>query len=89
MADKEKKTYRQWRIGSTEQIKNTLQRLVNAVGNHSMDEKTVRLMTEIIKVRISLQKNVELENEIQEIKDIVYNNVNSYEEYKEYDEDED
>ena len=89
MADNEKKTYRQWRIGNTEQIKNTLQRLVNAVGNHTMDEKTVRLMTEIIKVRISLQKNVELENEIQEIKDIVYNNVNSYEEYKEYDEDED
>ena len=88
MADNEKKTYRQWRIGSTEQIKNTLQRLVNAVGNHTMDEKTVRLMTEIIKVRISLQKNVELENEIQEIKDIVYNNVNSYEEYEEYDEDE-
>ena len=72
MAEKEKKTYKQFRIGSTEQIKNTLQRLINAVGNGTMDEKSVRLMNEIIKTRLALQKNIDLEAEIQELKDIVY-----------------
>lgn len=72
MADKEKKTYKQFRIGNTDQIKNTLQRLINAVGNGTMDEKSVRLMNEIIKTRLALQKNIDLEAEIQELKDIVY-----------------
>ena len=72
MAEKEKKTYKQFRIGSTEQIKNTLQRLINAVGNGTMDEKSVRLMNEIIKTRLALQKNIDLEAEIQELKDIIY-----------------
>ena len=72
MAKEEKKTYKQFRIGSTEQIKNTLQRLINAVGNGTMDEKSVRLMNEIIKTRLALQKNIDLEAEIQELKDIVY-----------------
>ena len=68
----EKKTYKQFRIGNTEQIKNTLQRLINAVGNGTMDEKSVRLMNEIIKTRLALQKNIDLEAEIQELKDIIY-----------------
>lgn len=72
MAKEEKKTYKQFRIGSTDQIKNTLQRLINAVGNGTMDEKSVRLMNEIIKTRLALQKNIDLEAEIQELKDIVY-----------------
>lgn len=72
MAKEEKKTYKQFRIGSTDQIKNTLQRLINAVGNGTMDERSVRLMNEIIKTRLALQKNIDLEAEIQELKDIVY-----------------
>ena len=72
MAKEEKKTYKQFRIGNTDQIKNTLQRLINAVGNGTMDEKSVRLMNEIIKTRLALQKNIDLEAEIQELKDIIY-----------------
>ena len=90
MAEKEKKTYKQFRIGTTDQIKNTLQRLINAVGNGTMDERSVRLMNEIIKTRLALQKNIDLEAEIQELKDIVYGNNTNYEEYTEYkDEDDD
>ena len=89
MAEKEKKTYKQFRIGSTEQIKNTLQRLINAVGNGTMDEKSVRLMNELIKTRLALQKNIDLEAEIQQLKDIVYGNNTEFEEYTEYKEDED
>ena len=89
MAKEEKKTYKQFRIGSTEQIKNTLQRLINAVGNGTMDERSVRLMNEIIKTRLALQKNIDLEAEIQELKDIVYGNNTEFEEYTEYKEDED
>lgn len=70
--NKEKKTYKQFRIGSTEQIKNTLQRLINSAGNQTLPESTIRLMNEIIKTRLALQKNIDLENEIQELKDIVY-----------------
>ena len=80
MANEEKKTYKQFRIGSTEQIKNTLQRLINAVGNGTMDERRVRLMNEIIKTRLALQKNIDLEAEIQELKDIVYGNNTEFEE---------
>lgn len=70
--NKEKKTYKQFRIGSTDQIKNTLQRLINSAGNQTLPESTIRLMNEIIKTRLALQKNIDLENEIQELKDIVY-----------------
>ena len=65
--DKEKKTYKQFRIGTNEQIGNTLQRLINAVGNGTMQESQVRLMNELIKTKLQLIKVIEQDQRIQEI----------------------
>lgn len=69
--DKEKKTYKQFRIGTNEQISNTLQRLINAVGNQTMSESQVRLMNELIKTKLQLIKVIEQDQRIQEIERIL------------------
>lgn len=69
--DKEKKTYKQFRIGNNEQIGNTLQRLINAVGNGTMQESQVRLMNELIKTKLQLIKVIEQDQRIQEIERIL------------------
>ena len=69
--DKEKKTYKQFRIGTNEQIGNTLQRLINAVGNQTMSESQVRLMNELIKTKLQLIKVIEQDQRIQEIERIL------------------
>ena len=69
--DKEKKTYKQFRIGTNEQIGNTLQRLINAVGNGTMQESQVRLMNELIKTKLQLIKVIEQDQRIQEIERIL------------------
>lgn len=67
----EKKTYKQFRIGTNEQIANTLQRLINAVGNGTMSESQVRLMNELIKTKLQLIKVIEQDQRIQEIERIL------------------
>ena len=69
--DKEKKTYKQFRIGTNEQIGNTLQRLINAVGNGTMQESQVRLMNELIKTKLQLIKVIEQDQRIAEIERIL------------------
>ena len=69
--DKEKKTYKQLRIGTNEQISNTLQRLINAVGNQTMSESQVRLMNELIKTKLQLIKVIEQDQRIAEIERIL------------------
>ena len=69
--DKEKKTYKQFRIGTNEQIGNTLQRLINAVGNGTMQESQVRLMNELIKTKLQLIKVIEQDQTIAEIERIL------------------
>lgn len=69
--NKEKKTYKQFRIGTNEQIGNTLQRLINAVGNGTMPESSVRLMNELIKTKLQLIKVIEQDQRIAEIERIL------------------
>lgn len=69
--EKEKKTYKQFRIGTNEQISNTLQRLINAVGNGTMPESSVRLMNELIKTKLQLIKVIEQDQRIAEIERIL------------------
>ena len=69
--DKDKKTYKQFRIGTNEQISNTLQRLTNAVGNQTMSESQVRLMNELIKTKLQLIKVIEQDQRIAEIERIL------------------
>ena len=69
--EKDKKTYKQFRIGTNEQISNTLQRLINAVGNGTMQESQVRLMNELIKTKLQLIKVIEQDQRIQEIERIL------------------
>lgn len=69
--EKEKKTYKQFRIGTNEQISNTLQRLINAIGNQTMSESQVRLMNELIKTKLQLIKVIEQDQRIAEIERIL------------------
>lgn len=69
--NKEKKTYKQFRIGTNEQISNTLQRLINAIGNQTMSESQVRLMNELIKTKLQLIKVIEQDQRIAEIERIL------------------
>ena len=69
--DKDKKTYKQFRIGTNEQISNTLQRLINAVGNQTMSESQVRLMNELTKTKLQLIKVVQQDQRIAEIERIL------------------
>ena len=69
--DKDKKTYKQLRIGTNEQIGNTLQRLINAVGNGTMQESQVRVMNELIKTKLQLIKVIEQDQRIAEIERIL------------------
>lgn len=69
--NKDKKTYKQFRIGTNEQIGNTLQRLINAVGNGTMSESSVRLMNELIKTKLQLIKVIEQDQRIAEIERIL------------------
>ena len=62
---------KQFRIGTNEQISNTLQRLINAVGNQTMSESQVRLMNELIKTKLQLIKVIEQDQRIAEIERIL------------------
>ena len=84
-----RKTY--LKIDTTENINKTLAKLVNMAMN--CDDKftldKIRLINELIRTKVTVVKQEQLEDEIQELKDIVYANKIEYEEYKEYDEEED
>lgn len=60
-----------FKISTTAECKRTLGRLMNLCANNKMDIANIRMCTEIIKVAISLQKNIELEERIQEIEDML------------------
>lgn len=60
-----------FKISTTADCKRSLGRLMNLCANNKMDIANVRMCTEIIRVAISLQKNVELEERLQEIEDMM------------------
>lgn len=88
MEEKKSKRKTYFKIDTTEDINRTIAKLVNLAFN-TEDKFTldkIRMVNELIKTKVAVIKQHELEAEIQELKDIVYANQEA--EFEEFDESE-
>lgn len=60
-----------FKIDTSENIKKSLARLVNLTSSGKMPLNQVRMINELIKTMITLQKNIDLEERMQEIEDML------------------
>lgn len=82
-----KKGQRNIKILDIEDAEKAYQKLFNLVLNGEIDNKKGRTLLAILNGRVQAYKVTNLEAEIQEIKDIIYNNNNGND-YEEFDESE-
>lgn len=63
--------YKVYKIGTTEDIDRTLQRLVNDVVNKRLELGEIRMINELIKTKLCFRKQEDLEKKIEELEKIL------------------
>lgn len=58
-------------IKSCEGMRKTLNRLANMCANNKLDISQIRMINEIVRTMISLQRNIELEDRLQQLEDLL------------------
>ena len=70
------KGYKSLKIKNIDDVSSTLQRIANLVFNGEMDNATARCLTDIIRCRIAVAKQIELEERLEMLEDLLQSKEN-------------